>query len=697
MKYFLCALIMLCTFVATSDAATQTGVELIKPKIVGGEIASQGQWPWMSTLVTTYNGISTSLELSNVEYETSHFTYGPAGSVSGSLVDCGIADNQCEQATDKICLIARGEVDFSVKVNNCQAGGGIGAIIFNNTTGHLTGTLGEGFTGNIPVVGIGQLDGTALLNQLTSIANINVAAQPSLMQSSSCGASFIGDKWLITAAHCVEDANINSLKVNVGEYDLSNGANNAKAIKRIYIHPNYNDGIAFDNDIALIELVATIEHPAVTLLDLDTSRQLALANSPATVIGWGNRTAYGPSDEQPANDQPDKLHQVELTLLSNELCKEQLAQAYSIFQNATILPEQVGLTDSMICAHHSDGGKGSCQGDSGGPLIVNTNEGWQQIGVVSYGIGCASASFPGVYARIGKFTDWINNITQGIALDPKHAFAITPQDTAQTTNLTVSNNSDLTANLTFTLLTTPGSSGFTLNSEECTSLAAKQSCQLQVDFDAAATGQHSAQVIINSNDVNIPTSQAVISAEAIAANNAINTQLSNGSTELLWFSGGAQSWLTDNTESAIVSGVISDNQQSSVLLTFSGAGSLSFEWSVSSEENTDNPDEPYDGLFLFVDGEQVNFISGEVPYTQVTLADFTAGEHQVLWLYQKDALSSAGKDQGSLRSVVFTPTVTTPTPTATTQSSRKSSGSIGYLILLMFALFHFRSKTARSN
>ncbi|WP_019027351.1 trypsin-like serine protease [Colwellia piezophila] len=697
MKYFLYVLIACCVLVTTSNATTQTGLELIKPKIVGGELASQDQWPWMSALVSTYNDISTSLELSGIEYKTTYFTNGPAGTVSALLVDCGIGDNQCEQTTNKICLIARGEVDFSVKVNNCQAGGGIGAIIFNNVTGHLNGTLGEDFTGNIPVVGISQLDGAALLNQLNSMATIAVAAQSTLVQSSSCGASFIGEKWLITAAHCLEDANINFLKVNVGEYDLSNGANNAKAIRRIYIHPNYNDGIAFDNDIALIELVDTIVHPAVTLVDLDTSRQLALVNSAATVIGWGNRTAYGASDEPPANDQPDKLHQVELTLLSNELCKEKLAQAYSVFQNANILPEQVGLTDSMICANYLGGGKGSCQGDSGGPLLVNTNLGWQQIGIVSYGIGCASADFPGVYARVGKFTQWINNITTGIAIDPIHVFAITPQNTAQTTSLTVSNNSDFTANLTFTLLTDSTSSGFSVDSDECTTLAAKQSCQLQVDFDAATSGQHNAQIIIQSNDINIPTSHAVISAEAIAANSAINTQLSNGSTELLWFSGGDQPWLLDNTESAIISGDINDNQQSAVLLTFSGAGSLSFEWSVSAEENTDNPDEPYDGLFLFVDGKQVNFISGEVPYTPVTLADLTASDHQILWLYQKDDLTSAGKDQGALRNVVFTPTAIIPPPPATTPTTKKSGGSIGYLSLLIFALLPFRYRAVKNS
>ena len=268
---------------------------------------------------------------------------------------------------------------------------------------------------------------------------------------------------------------------------------------------------------------------------------------------------------------------------------------------------------------------------------MNTNQGWQQIGVVSYGVGCADAAFPDVYARVGKFTSWIKNITQGIAIAPNHDFAITPHNKAQSTQITVTNNSELNANLTYSLIVDKiGSSGFTLATDNCNTLAAKQSCQIQVSFDAKTVGQHKVEIDIYSGDTRIPTSQSFITAEAIAANNDINTQLSGGSTELLWFSGGDQKWLLENTEAAIVSGDINDNQQSSVMLTFTGAGSLSFDWSVSSEENTDDPNTPFDALYLIIDGEQVDFISGEVAYTEVSITDLAEGEHQVTWLYKKD-------------------------------------------------------------
>ncbi|PKH85751.1 trypsin-like serine protease [Colwellia sp. Bg11-28] len=694
MKYFLFAVLAISTLFSSANASQQSPLLLSKPKIVGGELASQSAWPWMSALVFTYSDVNSSLDVAGTQYQSEPFTYAPSGQASATMVDCGIGDNLCSLAENKICLIARGEIDFSVKVANCQAAGGIGAIIYNNTSGVISGTLGEGFIGNIPVVAISQDDGALLLNKLDSIATINLSVKQDLAQSASCGASFIGEKWVLTAAHCVEDANIEFLKVNIGEYDLSDGASNAKAIKRIYIHPEYDEGSAFNNDIALIELVESSDQTAVKLLDYNTSKQLAIANSPATVIGWGNVNAYGQNDEAPVNSQPDQLRQVELYLLSNEECKDQLAQAYSDLNNTTYSPNQVGITNSMICAAFSgDVQKGSCQGDSGGPLVVNTNEGWQQIGIVSFGVGCANEAFPDVYARVGNFTTWINNITQGIAIESSYDFALTPQNKAQTTQLTVTNNTNLIANLSFTLFTDNiSSNGFSLNTDNCTQLAAKQSCQIQVDFDAKTLGKHKVRIVINSNDVNIPTSQSYISAEAVASNSDINTQLSNGSSELRWFSGGDQPWLLDNSEAAIMSGAIGEDQQSAVLLTFSGAGTLSFDWSVASEENTDTPDEPFGVLYLIIDDKQIKFISGEVAYTKVTIDDLAEGEHQVTWLYKKDGGTSEGTDKASLKNVIFTPTVTalpsppTPTPLPPSTTDTKSGGGSVYFMLFLLIM-----------
>ncbi|MDX2369591.1 MAG: trypsin-like serine protease [Colwellia sp.] len=682
-------------FISNSSLAKSSELIPIKTKIVGGgEVPDEDKWPWMSALVSTTNEISTTLTVNNINYQSQAFSYGVAGNATGNTVDCGIGDEPCSNVTNKICLIERGDIDFSLKVENCQAGGGIGAIIYNNVDGAISGTLGEDFAGSIPVVSITKADGATLQSNIGASASLTVIEGIATAQSLTCGASFLGDKWLLTASHCVDGISPQQLKVNVGEYDLSNGAENAKAIKRIYMHADYQLGVELDNDIALIELVNSIDNPAITLVDLAATEQFSIDNRPVTVVGWGGREGFEP-DGGPTSDFPDVLHQVDLQLLTNEDCKNIVAQSSTDAFEGTFTANDIDITDAMICAYIPDGGKGSCQGDSGGPLIINTNEGWQQIGIVSWGIGCAAQGFPGVYTRTAVFSDWIDEITQGIAIDQTVYFTIQAINKAQSATLEVVNNSLLDANITFKI---NGDANFTIANDDCNNIAAGATCLLQVNYDAAEVGKHSANIDITSDNDEIATSSTKISAQTIALANAIKTQLSSSDDALTWYSGGSDNnsaWQLDNTEAAIVSGSISDGEQSIVMVTVAGEGELSFEWSVSSEENTEEPEEPYDALYLYVDGELIKFISGDIPYQSESVT-FTAGEHNITWVYEKDPFGSEGDDNAHLRNIVYTPLggvpATPPAPTPTNPKARSSGGSIAWLSLLFTAVISLRRK-----
>ena len=97
----------------------------------------------------------------------------------------------------------------------------------------------------------------------------------------------------------------------------------------------------------------------------------------------------------------------------------------------------------------------TCQGDSGGPIMMyTTSKQWVLVGVTSYGIGCARASYAGVYTRVAAYQSWItttmgNNFTYAISSNSSNINPVSTSPSTSSTAMSIAVISYLTLLLQF--------------------------------------------------------------------------------------------------------------------------------------------------------------------------------------------------------------------------------------------------------
>lgn len=166
-------------------------------------------------------------------------------------------------------------------------------------------------------------------------------------------------------------------------------------MKREIPHPDYNDSTT-DSDwmLVVLERGTALNVPFVKINSVGSTPDVG---DEVTVMGWGDTTA-----DDATQKLSDALMSVDVHVISNRDCDDSSGSINGWSDNY-----HGQISENMMCAR--DDGQDSCQGDSGGPLIMQGADASSdvQIGVVSWGVGCASRDFPGVYSRVSRAYNWI--------------------------------------------------------------------------------------------------------------------------------------------------------------------------------------------------------------------------------------------------------------------------------------------------
>mmetsp|Transcript_5042 Transcript_5042/g.5848 ORF Transcript_5042/g.5848 Transcript_5042/m.5848 type:complete len:677 (-) Transcript_5042:124-2154(-) len=224
----------------------------------------------------------------------------------------------------------------------------------------------------------------------------------------SCGGSLVAPNLILSAAHCAGipgNIRVGSIRAN-SVYNGDPPGVEVIADQQI-MHPEYEFPDYDYMLLVLSEAVNTSDYPPI---DLNFDASEPRDGDELTVIGFGRISSGG--------GQPNNLLKVDVPTVSHDTCSSQ----YN------------GIREDLhLCAGYEKGGKDSCQGDSGGPIFKEIDGVLKQVGIVSFGRGCAEPNASGVYARVSGVGDWLKKeiCERSEAPRPSYCAPLTPNPTIE--------------------------------------------------------------------------------------------------------------------------------------------------------------------------------------------------------------------------------------------------------------------------
>ncbi|KAL7981333.1 hypothetical protein Chor_002229 [Crotalus horridus] len=258
-----------------------------------------------------------------------------------------------------------------------------------------------------------------------------------------CGGILINSCWVLSAAHCFPKGSIDPqrIKVVLGRTFRVKSSDTEQVfqVERYITHEKHNSR-TLDNDIALLKLK---EHSEKCATETDSVRPVCLPEAGLQLPDWTECevSGYGKHEmvslsiryhlkalafceprmkvEQIVRSPTfmiqknlfPSLHNIPFSQTASPFHSERLKEGHvrlypdSLCTSARLAKRTV--TKNMLCAGDTRHLHDACQGDSGGPLVCLHEGRMKLIGIISWGVGCAAKNTPGVYTRVVRYLNWI--------------------------------------------------------------------------------------------------------------------------------------------------------------------------------------------------------------------------------------------------------------------------------------------------